>query len=217
MIQRVYQQASKALLLDKVVVATDDNRIFNHVKEFGGEVVMTSQDHQTGTDRCVEALTLLGANHEITINIQGDEPFIQPKQIDLLIQFFTDHYKQFGIATLAKSLKDVNKLQNPNCVKLVFDNNKRAMYFSRYPIPFLREEENANPIKKHNYYKHIGLYIFKTSLLKELSKLPIGKLEKAESLEQLRWMQAGFPIGVCETHFESQSIDTPHDLTSLGY
>ncbi len=217
MIQRVYQQAKQSKLLDRVVVATDDQRIFNHVTDFGGEVVLTSTLHETGTDRCAEAINLLKAGSEIVMNIQGDEPFIQPEQIDLLIQFFKDNYSQFGIGTLAKQIDNVEQLKDSNCVKLVFDQEGKAMYFSRHPIPFLRGIEIESSLEKHQFFKHIGLYIFRADLLPKLTILPMGKLEKAERLEQLRWMQAGHSIGVCQTRFESQSIDSPKDLSDLGY
>jgi len=217
MIQRVHQQASKSQLLDRVVIATDDQRIFDHVSGFGGEVIMTAMDHPTGTDRCVETLTLVKDSYEIVINIQGDEPFIQPEQIDLLIRFFKEEYNQYNIATLAKEIDNLKDLHNSNCVKLVFDDNFKALYFSRFPIPFLRGIDKSASLNHHRFYKHIGLYIYKSSCLSKLTKLPLGHLEKAESLEQLRWMQAGHSIGVCITDLESHSIDTPEDLISLGY
>mgnify|MGYP001176859191 FL=1 len=211
MIRRVFEQASQAGI-SRVVVATDDERIFNHVKNFSGEVVMTSPDHLSGTDRCAEIANLPRyADFEIIVNIQGDEPFIRPGQIDQVVEFLVQN-ETFSIATLARQISNQDELFNPNVVKVVFDNNQQALYFSRAAIPFLRNIPQETWLREGEFYKHIGLYAFRRQVLVEIAALPVGGLEKNESLEQLRWLENGYKIGIALTDFESFGIDTPDDL-----
>lgn len=208
MIQRVYERSVQSHLA-RVVVATDDQRIYDHVQGFGGEVIMTSADHHTGTDRCVEAYQLLGEDFDAVINIQGDEPVLNPKQLDLLAFCFND--ESCEIATLAVKVKTDDILFDQSKIKVVLDENKQALYFSRQAIPFQQLPEEQW-LENHTYYKHVGIYGFKTEILKELGKLSPSSLEKAESLEQLRWMQNGYKIQVQITEFDSISVDTPKDI-----
>ncbi len=218
MIQRVYEQAKKATSLTAVYVATEDERIERHVLGFGGKVIMTSPHAKTGTDRCLEAyekqLNFDIAIDNIIINIQGDEPFIDPLQIDLICNCFNDDKTE--IATLTKKISTIEELQNPNVVKLVKSKNGEALYFSRQAIPFIRDFEQNKWIENSDFFKHIGIYAYKASVLKKISLLPISILEKAESLEQLRWLENGFAIKVAETTLESISIDTPEDIKNLN-
>ncbi len=210
-IQRVYEQVRS--VLDDVYVATDDERIMNAVKSFGGNAVMTSPNHKSGTDRIEEAVNIIGKNFDVVINIQGDEPFIHKSQIETICKCFDD--PQTMIATLGRpfSEKDTIKdLENPNSPKLICDNNGFAMYFSRSIIPYIRGEEKSNWINKFNYLKHIGLYAYRANVLREITKLPQSSLELAESLEQLRWLQNGYQIKVGITNIETIGIDTPEDL-----
>jgi len=209
MIQRVYEQAKKARSLDKVVVATDHREIFDHVIGFGGEVCMTRESHISGTDRCYEAYSLQNQKYDYVINIQGDEPFIQPAQIELLASKLDGLTE---IATLVKILQNKEELFNPNLVKAVFNKNKEALYFSRSPIPHIRNTPEDEWLRKHSFYKHIGMYAYRTDILEHLTKLPVSTLEKAESLEQLRWIENGFKISIAETTTETFGIDTPDDL-----
>jgi len=213
MIQRVYEQASKAESLSKVVVATDDVRIADEVKRFGGEFIFTSTNHQSGTDRCAEVIETL-PGYDIVINIQGDEPFIEPAQIELLASCFTEEKVQ--LATLIKSIQSQESVYNPNSPKVVIDVNGRAMYFSRSPIPFIRNGEPGVWAEKHQFYKHIGIYGYRTESLKAITKLPPSSLEIAESLEQLRWIENGFYIQTKVTDLETVAIDTPEDLLKLN-
>jgi len=213
MIQRVYEQASKAESLSKVVVATDDVRIADEVKRFGGEFIFTSTNHQSGTDRCAEVIETL-PGYEIVINIQGDEPFIEPAQIELLASCFTEEKVQ--LATLIKSIQSQESVYNSNSPKVVIDVNGRAMYFSRSPIPFIRNGEPGVWAEKHQFYKHIGIYGYRTESLKAITKLPPSSLEIAESLEQLRWIENGFYIQTKVTDLETVAIDTPEDLLKLN-
>lgn len=210
-IQRVYEQVAN--ILDDVYVATDDERILKAVQDFGGNAVMTSPDHKSGTDRIEEAVNIIGKKFDVIINIQGDEPFIQASQIETICKCFND--KDTMIATLGRpftandSIKD---LENPNSPKLICDNKGFAMYFSRSIIPYIRGEEKENWINKFTYLKHIGLYAYRANVLSEITKLPQSSLEIAESLEQLRWLQNGYRIKVGITNFETIGIDTPDDL-----
>jgi len=213
MIRRVYEQASASGKLQKVVVATDDERIFNEVKSFGGEAVMTSDEHRSGTDRCAETVKKVSGYWDAVINIQGDEPFIQPEQIDLLAGLFSD--PEVKIGTLVKKLVDPADLDNPNTMKVVLDAKNNGMYFSRSPIPFVRGAEKSEWLRQHFFYKHIGIYGYRTSTLLELTKLSPGKLEIAESLEQLRWLENGYSIRTAFTDLETISIDVPEDLDKL--
>lgn len=211
-IQRVYEQVKGCL--DDVVVATDDERIFDAVKNFGGNVVMTSTEHRSGTDRCYEALTKVGADKfDVVINIQGDEPFIQPEQILALRECFDD--SSVDIATLVKPFT-VNDgyaaLENVNSPKVVVNNKMEALYFSRSIIPFMRGKDREEWLPNHTYYKHIGLYAYRSNVLKEITTLAQGTLEKVESLEQLRWLENGYKIKVGISNIETIGIDTPEDL-----
>ncbi len=212
MIQRVYEQAAKSL--DIVYVATDDKRIYDTVMNFGGKAVMTSPDHQSGTDRCEEAVVKItkekGCLIDIVVNIQGDEPFIQPGQIDLVISCFSD--KSVEIATLVRKVEPGEDIMNPNQPKVVIDSTGNAMYFSRAVIPFIRDSDLIEWSLKHAYYKHIGLYAYKTGTLNKITLLPRSSLEIAESLEQNRWLENGFKIRTAITKLESICIDTPGDL-----
>lgn len=212
MIQRVYEQASK--VLETVFVATDDERIFKAVKAFGGHVVMTSVDHQSGTDRCAEALQhvmqLTQKDFEVVVNVQGDEPFIDPQQIEQLCACFDD--ESTDIATLVKAINDNSVIFNPNKVKVVIGKDWKAQYFSRSPIPYLRNVSESEWHLRHTYFVHLGLYAYRTHVLKDITNLRQSPLEIAESLEQLRWIQNGYNIRVRETDQESIGIDTPEDL-----
>jgi 3-deoxy-manno-octulosonate cytidylyltransferase (CMP-KDO synthetase) len=213
MIQRVYEQVQQASLVDEVVVATDDTRIFEHVQSFGGKVALTRADHPSGTDRCAEVAGLF-PDAEWVLNVQGDEPFVQPEQVDLLAHTLR---QSDGIATLAKRISDPALLTNPNVVKVVFSATAGALYFSRHPIPLVRGEEVSNWLSKHSFYKHIGLYGFRRNTLLELAALSPSPLEQAESLEQLRWLENGYRIAVGITELETVGIDTPEDLLALRF
>lgn len=217
MIQRVYEQAQKASSITELMIATDDERIFNAVKTFGGNVLMTSSRHESGTERCAEIVEQLRKDNkhfDIIINIQGDEPFIGPAQIDLVSQCFTDGSIQ--ISTLAKKIIQTNELFNPNTVKVVADKNNMAIYFSRSAIPFCRTKEQNDWLSAHDYYKHIGIYAYRYTTLEAIVKLKPSMLEKAESLEQLRWIENGYSIYVGITDHENIAIDTPDDLLKIG-
>lgn len=210
-IQRVYEQVSG--LLDYVVVATDDERILEAVKGFGGNAVMTSVNHKSGTDRCREAHQLYGGNYDIVVNIQGDEPFIRKSQIESLVACFED--EATDIATLVKPFVPADgfdKLENVNSPKVVVDANMNALYFSRSIIPYQRNSDKAEWLANHTYYKHIGLYAYRSNVLEEITGLPQSSLELAESLEQLRWLENGYKIKVGITDVETIGIDTPQDL-----
>lgn len=215
MIHRVYEQAKKCRLLDEVVVATDDERIFSHVQSFG-RVVMTSEFHSTGTDRCIEVASMPEfQKFEIVVNIQGDEPFIQPAQIEQVVSLF--HEKEnTQIGTLVKAVESQDDLSNSNVVKVVFGKEKKALYFSRSPIPFVRGHEMTEWLFKHTFYKHIGMYAFRRNALLAISELEKGELEKTESLEQLRWLEEGLSISIGITAFETKGIDTPEDLEKIN-
>lgn len=209
MIQRVYEQAQQAKLLTKTVVATDDQRIANHVQGFGGRVVMTNPNHPSGTDRCFEALSHQEEAFDAVVNIQGDEPFIAPVQIDLVASLLNS---QTELATLAKEITTHEQLVNPNVVKVVISHTGEALYFSRSTIPHVRNTPEKEWLIQHRFYKHIGLYGYRTDVLQKITQLPVSKLERAESLEQLRWLENGFRIKVGETKLETLGIDTPADL-----
>ena len=209
MIQRVYEQVKKSSLVTEVVVATDHEEIYRTVKSFAGNVCMTKEDHVSGTDRCFEALTLQQKKFDYVINIQGDEPFIQPEQIDLLAGLLDGNTE---IATLAKKIEQEDQLFNPNVVKVVFAKNGEALYFSRSTVPHLRNVPEKEWLQQYSFFKHIGMYAYRTDILKQLTGLSVSSLEKAESLEQLRWLENGFKIKVAETRTETIGIDTPEDL-----
>lgn len=212
MIQRVYEQALKASSLNKVVVATDDERIAQAVQLFGGEVVMTESTHQSGTDRCAEVAQHL-PEFDTVINIQGDEPFINPKQIDLLVSCFDQ--KNVQLATLIKKIHTVDELFNNNIPKVVVNSRQEAIYFSRHTVPFLRNVEKDEWLMAHEFYKHIGIYGYTSAALHEITKLIPSTLEVAESLEQLRWIENGYTIHTRVTAIETTAIDTPEDLNKI--
>lgn len=211
MIQRVYEQCMQSAVLTGVVVATDDERIVKVVKGFGGNVVLTGAHHPSGTDRCFEAAQKSGfSNESVIVNIQGDEPFINPAQIDLLATCFNN--EATNIATLVKRLTKMDELDSVTTAKVVLDANSNAMYFSRSPIPFVRNEEKENWLGNNIFYKHIGIYGYKYKVLEQLIALKQTPLELAESLEQLRWLEQGFKIKVKITEYEAFAVDTPNDL-----
>ncbi|HYF68002.1 MAG TPA: 3-deoxy-manno-octulosonate cytidylyltransferase [Ohtaekwangia sp.] len=209
MIQRVYEQVKQSNSLHHIVVATDHPEIFQHVQNFRGDVCMTNENHVSGTDRCYEALQLQPEQFDYVINIQGDEPFIQPDQIDLLAGKLNG---QTEIATLVKAIDQHSALFNPNVVKAVLSKEGQALYFSRSIIPHIRNAHESLWLEKHVFYKHIGMYAYRTDILERITKLEVSSLEKAESLEQLRWLENGFKITVAETFTETVGIDTPEDL-----
>ncbi len=260
MIQRVYEQAKKCKSLAHVVVATDDERIFEHVTAFGGEAIMTAATHQSGTDRCAEVVEKLNfalqTQHldsdeavvfdkikpkyegifTAVINIQGDEPFIQPEQIEKVAEILrgsflikneklkiknsddtATHKVNFDIATLVKRIDNQADIDNPNVVKAVFGADGRALYFSRSPMPFLRNMDKKEWSNSGQFFKHIGLYGYKTNVLLDLARLSPSNLEQLESLEQLRWLENGYAIGIAETDLETIGIDTPEDLVNLKF
>lgn len=212
MIQRVYEQAQKASSLDEVLVATDDERILIHVNGFGGRGILSSENHQSGTDRCAEVAGKL-PGFDVIINIQGDEPFIDPRQINLLCTCFAE--PETELATLVKKIGSKEELYNPNIPKVIFNKRSEAIYFSRTAIPYLRGKDPLSWLDEHTYYKHIGIYGYRVPVLKNLSELPLSSLEKAESLEQLRWIENGYSIRVAVTDLETVSVDTPEDLENL--
>ncbi len=209
MIQRVYEQALKSKL-DAVVIATDDVRIADAVMDFGGQYVMTSPNHRSGTDRCCEALDLLKTKYDAVVNIQGDEPFIDPKQIDLLVDLIVRD--DTPLASLAKRIDDADELFSPNAVKVVVNQEGNAMYFSRNPIPFMRNVDRDEWLVKGRFYKHIGIYAYKADVLHQVAHMEPSALEQAESLEQLRWLENGLDIRMALSDAENISIDTPDDL-----
>ena len=211
MIQRVYEQVKKCV--DKVYVATDDERIYDAVTSFGGNVVMTSANHKSGTDRCAEAYNTIGGGEDVVINIQGDEPFIAPSQIEAIMECFTDNSVQ--IATLVKPFTEsdgIDALMNTNSPKVVLGVDNQALYFSRSVIPFVRGVDMQEWLKTHTFYKHIGMYAYRAEVLMLITKLPQSELEKAESLEQLRWLENGYKIKAGVTTQETIGIDTPDDM-----
>jgi len=212
MIQRVYQQAKHASSLDEVIVATDDQRIFDHVKSFAGNVIMTDAAHQSGTDRCAEVIQNI-SGFDIAINIQGDEPFIDPQQIDLLVSCFKN--ESIDIATLVRKVDNNEELFNENKPKVVLSNTGKAIYFSRQAIPFLRGVHPDNWLGHRPYYNHIGIYGYRTNVLKEISTLPVSDLEQMESLEQLRWIDNGYTIQTAVSTHSNDAIDTPEDLENI--
>jgi 3-deoxy-manno-octulosonate cytidylyltransferase (CMP-KDO synthetase) len=216
MVQRVYEQVAQAV--DDVWVATDDERIEAAVRSFGGKVVMTSVDHRSGTDRCAEAVLKIsretGKTFDVVINVQGDEPFIQPEQIKVLQgPFRVDPLTE--IATLIQRVYNLEILLNPGEVKVVLDIHGNAIYFSRLPIPMVAKFDQSEWIDKFNFFCHVGIYAYRTDILQKLSKLPEGKLEKAESLEQLRWLENGYKIKTEITDHISVGIDTPEELQKI--
>jgi 3-deoxy-manno-octulosonate cytidylyltransferase (CMP-KDO synthetase) len=212
MIQWVYERASE--VFEWCFVATDDDRIKKVVEGFGGKVVMTSEQHKSGTDRCSEALDIIQSSYnqkfDVVVNIQGDEPFIQPQQLGKLLDCFNDN--QVQIATLVKAFSPDEDIFNPNSPKVIINSKRQAIYFSRSVIPFIRGKEKDEWQKSHKFFKHIGLYAYRTDILKKITRLKQTPLELAESLEQLRWIENGFSITVAETDMETIAVDTPEDL-----
>lgn len=211
MIERVYRQVSR--VLPSVCVATDDERIAGAVRDFGGNAVMTSTTHRSGTDRCQEAYATIGGGEDVIINIQGDEPFIQESQIRAVMECFDDENTQ--IATLVRpfdATRGFEALSDCNTPKVVVDNSMNALYFSRSVIPFVRNAEAGEWASRHQYYTHVGMYAYRAAVLGEITQLPQSSLELAESLEQLRWLQNGYRIKVGITNCETIGIDTPADL-----
>jgi 3-deoxy-manno-octulosonate cytidylyltransferase (CMP-KDO synthetase) len=213
MVQHVYERALSSGLFQKVIVATDDHRIQSAVTDFGGEVVMTDNTHQSGTDRCGEVIEGLKDSYDVVINIQGDEPFIQHEQLEELVNLFQSTPAQIG--TLKKAISNAEDVFDSNVVKVVSGLDKRALYFSRNPIPFVREVEKENWYDKQIFYKHLGIYGYRFEVLKELAQLNPSVLELSESLEQLRWLENGYQIFIAETQHESIGIDTPEDLSKI--
>lgn len=207
MIQRVYERVNAAQLFTEVVVATDDQRIYDHVHDFGGKVMMTSSEHETGTDRCGEVIQHY-VDYDIVVNIQGDEPLVNPLQLKQLVAAFQDESVQ--IATLGTTKIEAHELSDSNRIKLVVDKNQNALYFSRAEIPFRR-----TPVKTLETIRHIGLYAFRTATLSKLIHLPISPIEKTESLEQLRWLYNGYSIRVVMTDIETPNIDVPSDVEAV--
>lgn len=207
-IQRVYEQAMS--VLPEVFVATDDERIFDAVASFGGKAVMTRADHKSGTDRIEEAVETIGTDADVIINIQGDEPFVQPSQIETLMHLFDAPETQIG--TLGKPFDTMEAVMNPNSPKIVTDRRGFALYFSRSVIPYIRGVEQGDWMHHYPFLKHLGVYAYRREVLAEVTHLPQGLLEKAESLEQLRWLENGYRIRVGLTDVETVGIDTPDDL-----
>lgn len=211
MIERVYRQVKKEL--DQVFVATDDDRIFDTVQSFGGKAIMTSTEHRSGTDRVNEAYHEIDTDANIIINIQGDEPFVAPEQIATIKKCFDDPDTQ--IATLARKYDAANGFEglfDPNKVKVIFDNNDFAIYFSRAILPYVRNYKWNEWLQHRDFYIHVGMYAYRSDVLDNVTKLPQSSLELAESLEQLRWLQNGYKIKVALTDAPTFGIDTPEDL-----
>ena len=215
MIQRVYEQAKKASSLIDVVVATDDDRIFKEVRRFGGNVVMTSPSHESGTERCNEVLENFSSKIDVVVNVQGDEPFVDPEQINQLCSCFDD--KHTDIATLVKEIKDNEELFNPNRPKVEIGENGFAKMFSRDAIPVIKGVKKTEWLNQQKYYKHIGLYGYRAAVLRKIYKLTPSPLEIKERLEQLRWLENNYKIKVAETTFEAIAIDTPEDLKKITF
>ncbi len=209
MVQWVWEKAGACPALKEVVVATDHPEIYKAVEKAGGKACMTSEQHQSGTDRCYEALSQQNESFDYVINIQGDEPFIAPEQISLLASLLNG---QTELATLMKRIKDTETVFNPNVVKVVSNVQGQALYFSRSPIPHIRSTAREDWLAKHPFYKHIGIYGYRTDVLAKITSTPSSSLEEAEALEQLRWLQNGYRIQLAETTLESMGIDTPEDL-----
>lgn len=212
-IEWVYARVRAIDAVDELIVATDDERIADAVKGFGGKCMMTRADHKSGTERCcevAESLAAAGRLFDVVVNVQGDEPFVQRDQIETLISAFDNHNTL--IATLAKKVTSYDELMSPNNVKVVVGNNGNALYFSRTPIPFLRDCAPYQWLSRHDFYKHIGIYAYRYATLRNIVQLPESDIERCEKLEQLRWLAHGFPITVFQTTVENVGIDTPDDL-----
>jgi 3-deoxy-manno-octulosonate cytidylyltransferase (CMP-KDO synthetase) len=212
MIRRVYEGASRSTMLTDLVVATDDQRIFDEVQSFGGKVVMTAAAHPTGTDRCAEVLQLLEETYDVVINIQGDEPLVDPRQLDSLLTAFSDPTVDIG--TLASRSIELSDILNPNRIKVVVDHQHKALYFSRSPLPNFANAK-GEPLDNYPYLRHIGLYAYRAEILARISRLAPTALEQIESLEQLRWLYNGYAIKVVETTIETPNIDAPEDVEKV--
>jgi 3-deoxy-manno-octulosonate cytidylyltransferase (CMP-KDO synthetase) len=218
MVMRVYGQVMKAEGLDEVFVATDDKRIYEHVLQEGGQAIMTSSEHPSGTDRVHEAMNMIMDEQEkrqdvVVINIQGDEPFVDPDVITRLSACFKN--PGIGIATLMKKIQDKEELSNPNIVKVISGKSKQALYFSRSPLPFIRGADPSAWMSSYSFFKHIGIYAYRGNILKDIAALEPSALEKAEGLEQLRWLENGYNIHLEETDYEGIAVDTPADLSKI--
>ncbi|MCP9765367.1 3-deoxy-manno-octulosonate cytidylyltransferase [Lacihabitans soyangensis] len=213
-LQMVYEQCEKTQSLSKIVVATDHEAIFEHVEGFHGEVVMTSTKHESGTDRCAEALKLFGGNssYDYVVNIQGDEPLIDPNTIDGLCSILDD---KIEIASACFPIGKMEDLLSPNVVKVVIGEKKQALYFSRSPIPHIRDQKIDQWLEHNVFYKHLGIYAYRVDILEKLGKYPMAKLESQEKLEQLRWLSNGFKINMVEATSEGFGIDTEQDFERL--
>ncbi len=209
-IQRVYEQCLKVKTANRVIVATDDNRIYRHVEYFSGEVVMSPSHLPSGTARCAFAAKELGISEGVIVNVQGDEPFLNPQSIEQLIQLFDQ--EEVEIATLIKRIDNIGDLFNPNRPKVIVSNTDRALYFSRQAIPYVEPTIDITYLRRYSFYKHIGLYAFHANILPQLVQLPISALEEIERLEQLRWLAAGYSIHIARTDEESLAIDTIEDF-----
>ncbi len=213
MIQRVYEEASKSKSLDTLVVATDDERILKHVNSFGGNAVMTGLNHPSGTDRCLEALQQLDGAYQYVINIQGDEPFINPAQIDELAAILEDGTVELATQMIPVSSHD--ELFDTGEVKIVLNDKMEALYFSRMVIPYIKGVGQTEWHQHYTYYRHVGMYAYRKDILEKITKLPVSSLEQAESLEQLRWVEHGYKIKCAITRYESHCIDTPGDVEKV--
>jgi 3-deoxy-manno-octulosonate cytidylyltransferase (CMP-KDO synthetase) len=213
MISRVYHQVIKNQSITKTVVATDDQRIVDEITQHGGHAMMTSSSHHNGTERCAEVVSKLEESFDLIINVQGDEPYLDPRSIDDLIAVFVNPNASIG--SLYYHLTDEKLYLDPNTIKVVFTNDQKALYFSRSPIPMIRDRNHMD-WNTQKFYKHIGLYAFRPKALQQLVELPEGRLEFIENLEQLRWMEHGFEIHLNETNYLSKSIDTPEDLVWIS-
>lgn len=217
MIERVYNRAKQANLVSHLVVATDDNRILQHVRQFGGDVIMSSENHQSGTDRCGEVLDIaekkLGKSFDVVVNIQGDEPLIDADNINLLVETFSN--PNIEIATLKRQIFDKNELFSPNVVKVIADIYNKAIYFSRNPLPFVAHTSENEWLEKHEFFKHIGIYAYRADILRKITNLAASNLEKSEKLEQLRWIENGFSIYAFVTNSEVFSVDVPEDVEKI--
>jgi 3-deoxy-manno-octulosonate cytidylyltransferase (CMP-KDO synthetase) len=212
MLQRVYEQAGKSKKLTDIIIATDDQRIADHAASFGAKVVMTKADHPSGTDRSYEAYLNTKTSYDYVINIQGDEPFIDPSQIDLLGGICDGNTE---LATLMIKCNDYSVLFDKGEVKITLNTNNEALYFSRMVIPFIKGVDEKEWHKHFNYYRHVGMYAYRTDILEKITKLKPSSLENAESLEQLRWLEHGFKIKCAETLHDSHCVDTPEDVEKV--
>lgn len=212
MLQRVYRQASKAGGLSDLVIATDDERIMEHARQIGAKAVMTGSEHPSGTDRCFEAWQLTGSKHQYVLNVQGDEPFLDPEQINSLAAVCDG---QTEIATQMIRCQDHNVLFDKGEVKIVLNTRNEALYFSRSVIPHIKGKDEKEWHKLHAYYRHVGMYAYRSDILREVCSLKPSALELAESLEQLRWLEHGYRIRCIETSFDSHCVDTPEDIEKV--